>query len=165
MWFNIGPNRFLPVRNFKPLLYILRLYHYTFDRRLTNYFFSNISSTFFMLVFLIKFRHYGANGLIEYSAKSFCSTSTCSPESDGNTCCKRAPPASCTSIGAGITSFCQHHGGNGLAYGATTLFCETSICNVLADASTCCAPASNSATCDSISDVTSFCSAYGKLKI
>lgn len=121
---------------------------------------SSFSFFFHTLVFC---QHSGANGLIEYPAKSFCSTSTCSPESDSNTCCKRAPPASCTSIGAGITSFCQHHGANGLAYGATTLFCETAICNVLADASTCCAPASNSATCDSISDVTSFCAAYGKL--
>ena len=67
-----------------------------------------------------------------------------------------APPAFCTSITSPAT-FCVNHGANGLAYGAATLSCRDITCDVLADASTCCAPAGNSATCASISDVTSFC--------
>ena len=105
-------------------------------------------------------QHYGSNGLIEYAAKSFCASFTCTPASDGNTCCKPAPPSPCTSI-ANPATFCANHGNNGLAYGAATLFCETATCDVLADASTCCKPAGNATTCDSISDVTSFCLNYG----
>jgi hypothetical protein len=48
-----------------------------------------------------------------------------------------------------------------LAYGAATLSCSNVTCDVLADASNCCAPAGNSATCASISDVSSFCLNYG----
>ena len=101
--------------------------------------------------------NYGNNGLKDDSANIACKSSSCELTRDGAACCKLP---TCNSI-TDPTTFCVDHGNNGLKDNSANIACKDKTCEIRWDGAACCKPAPGAATCNSITDHTTFCNNYG----